>query len=286
MLLRALPKTALALAVSLALPLAAQQTETPDLDQVVATVAGIDITLGHLAAAKATLPDQYRNLPADVLFPGILDQLIQQTALSQSFQGDMPKRIQLALDNETRSLMAGEVVEGVLAAAVTPELLEERYRAQFSSGPQGEEYKAAHILVETEEEANQVKADLDEGADFAQTARDKSTGPSGPRGGDLGWFGTGVMVPEFEAAVIALKPGEVSQPIQTQFGWHVIQLNETRIKEAPALAEVQEQLEGEIRQEAVRNHIDALLESTEIDRSMAEDIDPAVLDQIDLTQNP
>ena len=277
----------LAVAVALtvtALPAWSDEHATVDLDQVVANVNGVDITLGHMAVAKSTLPEQYRQLPADVLFPGILDQLIQQTVLGQSYEGEWPMRITLALDNETRSLIAAEVVEGILADALKPGLVEQYYQDRYESAEQSLEYNAAHILVETEEEALQIKTDLDEGADFAQTAREKSTGPSGPRGGDLGWFGPGVMVPSFEAAVLELEEGQISAPIETQFGWHVIKLMDRRNKEAPQLAEVRQELEQAIRQQAVEDQIKELLDAAKVDRSGAEGIDPGVLDQIDLSK--
>jgi len=277
----------LAVAVALtvtALPAWSDEHATVDLDQVVANVNGVDITLGHMAVAKSTLPEQYRQLPADVLFPGILDQLIQQTVLGQSYEGEWPMRITLALDNETRSLIAAEVVEGILADALKPGLVEKFYQERYENAEQSLEYNAAHILVETEEEALQIKTDLDEGADFAQTARDKSTGPSGPRGGDLGWFGPGVMVPSFEAAVLELEEGQISAPIETQFGWHVIKLMDRRNKEAPQLAEVRQELEQAIRQQAVEDQIKELLDAAKVDRSGAEGIDPGVLDQIDLSK--
>jgi peptidyl-prolyl cis-trans isomerase C len=283
---RLMPIAAAAIAVMTAVPLFAADDDAPDLSQVVATVNGETITLGHIAVAKASLPDQYRNLPSDVLFRGILDQLVSQTLLSQSFEGDRPERIVLALENETRSLIAGEVVENILANAVTPEAVEAMYAEQYLNVEQGQEYSAAHILVETEEAASQVKADIDAGADFAATAREKSTGPSGPRGGDLGWFGKGVMVPAFEAAVVALEPGQVSDPIQTDFGWHVIKLNEIRTATAPGLDAVRGEIEAAVRDKALQDRIADLNSSGDIDRTGADAIDPSVLDQIDLTKRP
>lgn len=274
---------ACAVALTIAAPRVSAQDDPPGLDTVVATVNGAEITLGHVAVAKASLPDQYRNLPANVLFPGILDQLIQQSALAQSFEGERPQRIELALENETRSLLAGEVIEDIMAGAVTPDLVEKVYQDQYADGAQGQEYRASHILVETQEEAREIRSDLEGGADFAATAREKSNGPSGPRGGDLGWFGAGQMVPAFEAAVIALQPGEVSEPIETQFGWHVIKLHEVRQKEAPELEEVRAEIEQKIRNEAVTSRLAELTEAAEIDRSGAEQLDPDVLDRIDLT---
>ena len=151
---RFLPAVVAALSLSLSAPAFADGHEAPGLDTVVATVNGVEITLGHMAVAKATLPDQYQQLPAEVLFPGILDQLISQTALVQSFVGETPDRVRLALDNEHRSLIAGEVVEGVMQNAVTDAALEAAYNARFAGADAGEEYNASHILVETEEEAD------------------------------------------------------------------------------------------------------------------------------------
>lgn len=273
-----------ALCLSVATPGIAQDDAAPDLNTVLATVNGVEITLGHIAVARATLPEQYQQLPAQVLFPGILDQLISQTALLQSFDGERPARVTLALENEERSLIAGEVVEGIMRDAVTESGLQEAYEATYGNGIGGEEYNASHILVETEEEALAIQTDLANGADFADTAREKSTGPSGPGGGNLGWFGPGQMVPTFEAAVIALRPGEVSDPVQTQFGWHVIVLNDVRQTEAPTLEAVRSELEDQIRNEAVQARITELTEAAVVDRSGAEGIDPNILNEIDLTQ--
>lgn len=282
---RLIPVAAAILAVSFAGQAPAQSADGPDLDQVVAVVNGTIITLGHVAAAKTTLPEQYQSLPADVLFPGIIDQLIQQTVLQQAFEGDLPRRVTLSLDNETRSLVAAEVVESIMTTAVTDELVEETYQAEYGSGEQGNEYSAAHILVETEETALEIKKEIEEGADFATLAQQKSTGPSGPRGGDLGWFGTGVMVPTFEQAVLAMEPGDVSDPIETQFGWHVIKLNEIRIKEAPAIEEVRTDLEQQIRQDAVSKRIEGLMETAEIDREGGAAMEASILNDIDLSRS-
>ena len=268
-----------AVAVSLAFPVTAQ--DTPSLETVVATVNGTDITLGHMIIARATLPDQYQQLPDEVLFEGILDQLVQQTALADTFEGDLPARVALSLDNETRSLMAGEVIENVMADPLDEAAVQAAYDEQYAGQEAGEEYNASHILVETEEEAKAIKAELDDGADFAEIAREKSTGPSGPGGGSLGWFGAGMMVPTFEAAVVEMEIGGVSEPVQTQFGWHVIMLNETRALEAPALDTVREEIELQLRQTRVQTQIDTITEAATVDRTAAEGIDPSVLKNID-----
>ena len=269
----------LALSACLALPATAQ--DEAGLDTVVATVNGTEITVGHMIIARATLPEQYQQLPDEILFKGILDQLVQQTALADTYQGDLPARVKLSMENENRSLVAGEVIENVMAGPVDEEALKAAYEQQYASAEQGDEYNASHILVETEEEALAIKAELDGGADFAEMAREKSTGPSGPGGGSLGWFGKGMMVPSFEAAVIAMETGAVSEPVETQFGWHVIMLNETRKTEAPALDTVREELELQIRQTRVQTTIDSITEAADVDRAAAEGIDPAILKNIE-----
>ena len=279
--LKTLP--ALALACSMALPVAAQ--DTPSADTVVATVNGDEITLGHVIVARASLPPEYDSIPDEELFEGIVGQLIQQAALAQSVTGDLPSRIPLALENERRSLIAGEAVESALAAALNEAAIQEIYDTQFANVVMGEEYDASHILVETEEEAAAVKTMLDEGADFAQTAKDKSTGPSGPRGGALGWFGTGAMVPEFEAATVGLDVGAVSEPVQTQFGWHVIKLNDKRDKPAPTLEESRADISAQIQQAAFLAKVEEVTSDAEIDRSGEQGLDPALINDLDLVGN-
>ena len=139
--------------------------------------------------------------------------------------------------------------------------------------------------VETREDADGIKSELDEGADFAELAKQKSTGPSGPNGGALGWFGLGAMVPEFETAVVALEPGQISQPVQTQFGWHVILLNDTRKAKAPELDQVRAEIEAELRQKAVEERIAELTEQGEIEKPQIEDLNPEILRNLDLVRN-
>ncbi len=139
------------------------------------------------------------------------------------------------------------------------------------------EFNASHILVESEEEAQAVIEELEGGADFAALAKEKSTGPSGANGGSLGWFGPGMMVEEFETAVAEMEPGEVSDPVQTQFGWHVVKLNETRLPEAPEMSEVRGTLESEIWEERLREEIAAVVDAAEVERSDVSGIDPSVL---------
>lgn len=272
-----------AVALMLALPVQAQDTLTAD--SVVATVNGTEITLGHMLMVRASLPEQYQQLPDDVLWDGIMDQIVQQTVLSQQDSGEETRRIKLALENERRALMAAQVIEGIVDDAVTDAAVQEAYEQTYLQADQAEEFNASHILVTTEEEAAAIVEELNGGADFAEVARAKSTGPSGPNGGQLGWFGAGMMVPEFQAAVEALEVGAISGPVQTQFGWHVIILNEKRAKEAPSLDEVRAEIEAQLSQLAVSQKIDELTNAAAVTRTAKEEVDTSVLSNIGLLED-
>lgn len=245
-------------------------------DTVVATVNGTKITIGDMIAMRDQLPPQYLQLPDDVLFKGILDQLIQQTTLEQSVSSKLSKKDTLQLENTKRAFMANVALTAVTDAAVTDDALQKAYDAKYAAMDAGLEYHAAHILVQTEAEAKAIKAKLDAGGDFAQLAKENSKDGSAAQGGDLGWFGKGMMVKPFEDAVVAMKPGQVSDPVQTQFGWHIIKLEETRPAKKPALADVKDELAKQIQQEAVGAKIKELTDAAKIERTDT-GIDPAVL---------
>ncbi|MGA9433734.1 MAG: peptidylprolyl isomerase [Roseobacter sp.] len=274
---------AVMLAAQVASPLQAQEATDISPDTVVATVNGQDITLGHMIAARATLPEQFDQAAPQDLYNGILQQLIQQTALAQRID-TLPPLVALTLENEERSLKAGEAVEAALLDAVTDEDLQAAYDAQYANVEPQEEYNASHILLETEEEAIAAIEEIEGGAEFATVAREKSTGPSGPNGGELGWFGAGMMVPSFESAVIALEVGEVSAPVQTQFGWHVITLNDARKQSVPTLDEVREELLTGLRNEAARTIITSAPDDQDVILPELEGIDPAILIQRELLE--
>lgn len=253
----------LALATALALPAMAEGESAAT---VVATVNGTDITLGHMIALRETLPEQYKALPDDVLFKGILDQLVQQEALAQSLTTLAPKD-QLVLDNERRGYVSGLVLQQAISAAVTDEALQAAYDARFADFKGQTEYNAAHILVADEARAKELKAELDGGADFAELARANSTDTgSGANGGDLGWFGMGMMVKPFEEAVVAAEVGKVAGPVKSDFGWHLILVKETRIAEKPTLEEMRAELAAEVEQQAIKAEVDRLMATATVTR--------------------
>ncbi len=274
--------TASVIALAIAVPAFAQ--DAPTADTVVATVNGTNITLGHMVMVQAGLPEQYRSLPDEVLFDGILDQLINQTLLADSDDAAETLRVKIALDNERRALLAAEAAENFAQTAISDEALMAAYSEKYAGTSQGEEFNASHILLETEEDAKAVVEEVNGGADFAAVAREKSTGPSGPNGGALDWFGPGMMVPEFQAAVETLDVGEISAPVQTQFGWHVIKLNDKRTKPAPQLEEVRDQLTQELQQQAIQDHLTSMRETAQIERDLADDTAKAALRNMELLE--
>jgi peptidyl-prolyl cis-trans isomerase C len=269
------------IAICGALPAIAE--ESPSLDTVVATVNGEVITLGEMISVRAGLPEQYHSIPSDVLFGSILEQLVQQTALAQGLGETIPQRVEISLNNERRTLLAAEALE---AFVLQNNLSDDELRASYDDKYQGfvgeEEFSASHILVPTEEEAQTIRKELTDGADFAETAKAKSTGPSGASGGSLGWFGMGQMVKPFEEAVVELAVGEISQPVQTQFGWHLILLNDARKSLAPSFEDAKAELESEAQRRAVESFIATTTDDAHVDQTGAEGIDPSVLAQIQL----
>ena len=261
----------------------------PTRDSVVATVNGTDITLGEMIQTAAQLPPEYRQLPPDVLFQGVMDQLIQQQLLADTVT-EAPDRVEIALANLRRQLLAGEVVNRIGTEALSDDAVQAAYDAAFAEMLPSTEYNAAHILVATEEEAIGLIARIEGGEDFAALAKELSldTG-SGSAGGELGWFGVGMMVPEFEQAVIALsesgETGAISPPVQTQFGWHIVRLNESRPQEPATLDEVRPELETQLRNDAIQARLDELAAGATIVRPEAGAFDPGLISALDLLED-
>lgn len=272
-----------ALSVMMAAPSLAQESIDPG--TVVARVNGQEITLGHIIVTFASLPQQYQQLPVETLYPNILEQLIQQTALAQSIGTDDPLYVKISVENERRALRAAEEIDRILKMGASDGEIQAAYDEQYAEGFGGDEFNASHILVETEDEAKAVKAMLDTGSDFAELAKEKSTGPSGPNGGSLGWFGLGAMVPPFEAAVIVLEPGQVSDPIKTQFGWHVLILNEKRKETAPALDDVRDEIADRLQNEAIEARVAEVTDGATIERPETEGLDMNIIRDLDLVRN-
>lgn len=252
-------------------------------DTVIAKVGETEITLGEVIIARTMLPQQYAQFPDEILFSGLVDQLVQQQLLADELE-NVPASIEYTLANERRGLLAAAVVNELSETAVTPEALQQAYDDRYADAPEIPEYRASHLLVETEEEANAAKAQLDAGEEFATVAQAVSTDATSANGGDLGWFGEGAMVPEFETAVMALEVGDVSDPFETQFGWHIVTLVDERMQPVPEFEEVAPQLTGELQEAAVVAYLDELTAAATIERPEEGAFDPSVINQIELLE--
>jgi peptidyl-prolyl cis-trans isomerase C len=223
-----------------------------------------------MLAMQRQLPAQYQQVPLEMIYPVLLERMIDAKLIAGA-----ARRGQLQNDAEVRTRVAAyeeRVMQDVfltrkIAQQVTDARLRDEYAKYVKANPPKDEVHARHILVATEAEANAILAELKKGGDFQKLANEKTIDPSGKTtGGDLGFFGKDEMVPEFSAVAFALKPGEVSEkPVKTQFGWHVIRVEERRTV-AATMEEVREQLVSELSQEIVNAEIDALRKGAKIER--------------------
>jgi peptidyl-prolyl cis-trans isomerase C len=250
---------------------------------VLAEVNGKNITLDHIIAAVAKLPSEYNTLEADYLLEGVLNQIVKQEIMAQILDTS-EKFIEVSLENEIRSIRAKYSIEKLMEGFPGNDQLLAAYETATETIQSLEEFNASHILVESENEALNILNLLKAGSDFSKLAQEKSTGPSGPNGGQLGWFGPGQMVPEFEAAVLVLEIGSISQPVKTQFGWHLVKLNDRRVKAPPTF----EEMKPELVQQLSQARIDQLLK-IETDKSIVKlldtKIEPSLIRNLNLLKN-
>lgn len=271
---------ALVIAAPAIAPLAASAQDGAD--RVVATVNGETITLGQMIVMRQSIEDpQMAGLPDQALWDMMLDQLIRQTAMAATGSENAGVRAQLEL--QRRNTLATAAVGQVAGPEPTEAEVQAAYDKLFAATGPVTEYSAAHILVDSEEAALEVKARLDEGADFGTLAEERSTGPSGPNRGDLGWFSPDQMVPPFAEAVKAMQKGQISEPVKTDFGWHVIKLNDTRLREAPPLDEVREQIVQLVRRDRVEAEIARVMGEAKIEKT--DGVNPSLLNQVDLLED-
>ena len=250
---------------------------------VLAEVNGKNITLDHIIAAVAKLPSEYNTLEAEYILEGVLNQIVKQEIMAQILDTS-EKFIEVSLENEIRSIRAKYSIEKLMEGFPGNDQLLAAYETATETIQSLEEFNASHILVESEKEALNILNSLKAGSDFSKLAQEKSTGPSGPNGGQLGWFGPGQMVPEFEAAVLVLEIGGISQPVKTQFGWHLVKLNDRRVKALPTF----EEMKPELVQQLSQARIDQLLK-IETDKSIVKILDtkiePSLIRNLNLLKN-
>ena len=234
--------------------------ETAPADPVVARVGDQVIHRSDVEAAIETLPENLRSMPPQMLYPSILDQLVDGRALvieAKKTGLDKDPDVQRAVAAAAERALESAILSKEVAPLVTKAAVQARYDATIAGKPGPEEVHARHILVPTEAEAKSIIAQLDKGADFATLAKKYSKDPGGAQGGDLGFFRKDEMVAPFADAAFALKPGTYSKtPVHTQFGWHVIEVLAVRNAPAPTFAEAAPKLRQAMIQAAVTKVID------------------------------
>lgn len=246
-------------------PAAVAQTEG---EVVIATVNGEKIYRGEFEEAYAQLPPQAQQMGMETIFPLLLERIVDEKligiAAGKAVPVDDPEVMKQMAELRERIVMQ-VYFEREINAKLTDEVLQKRYDLWKEANPAASEVHARHILLETEEKAREVLAEVQGGKEFAAAAQEYSTGPSGPNGGDLGFFTADQMVKPFADAAFAMKPGEVSaEPVKTDFGWHVIKVEDRREQAQPGLEEMKEQLSQEATQEIAAEMMAGLREGAEI----------------------
>ena len=269
--------SALACAAALALPgaTAAQDTETDtaggdgsDANPVVAIVNGAEIRYDQVVDSARQLPRQYQQ-QFQQIFPALLDRMVDMELLGEAALDsnvDQTEAFEQRMAN-VREQVAREVwLNGKIEDYITEERLRAAYETYKKNNPPEEQVKASHILVDDKQLARDLIDQLDEGAEFAKLASEHSTGPSGQQGGDLGFFGKGEMVEPFSNTAFELDTGEVvDEPVETQFGWHVIKVTDKRTQEPDRFEEMRDQLRQQVRQQAVQSLLSDLREGADIE---------------------
>lgn len=249
-----LATAALVVAVSFQAPVFAEE------DAVVAKVGDLEIRQSELDLAVQNLDPQLQQLPDEqkkvAALSGAIDvKLLAKGAIDEGMKDTEDFKQRMAYI-EARELH-NSYFRKYVVDAVTPEEVKARYDKEIAAMPKQEEVHARHILVKTEDEAKAVIAELDGGKDFAEVAKEKSQDSNKDDGGDLGWFTKGRMVPEFEEAAFALEKGAYTKtPVKSQFGFHVIKLEDRRDVQPPAL----EQVEPQVKQLVMRDKYLAVIE--------------------------
>jgi peptidyl-prolyl cis-trans isomerase C len=270
---RAILALSLALLAAPAWAQAAKPAKAPagaPADPVVARVNGSELHRSDVVEAIRGLPPQVQQQPMDRLYPALLDQMVGTLLVSQAgrkskMQDDPEVKKRLALVQD--QIIAQAYVDRLLQKQVTDQKLHARYDKFIKDAPPREEVHARHILVASEDEANGIIAELKKGGDFNKLAADKTTDPSGKTsGGDLGYFTKEDMVPEFADAAFKLKPGEYTdKPVKTQFGWHVIKVEDRRPAKPPSFEQVKQKLGSDISHEIIGDKVKELRTAAKIE---------------------
>jgi peptidyl-prolyl cis-trans isomerase C len=273
---RSIPLAAIA-ALLLVLPVAAgcskeSSSEAPQAsasDPVVARVNGVDIKESDLALAEEDLGADTQAVSPEAkrehLISYLADIIMVTQAADKKKLADSPefKRRLAFLRNK---LLMGYELQDEAKSAVTNEALHQTYDEAVKSMGGQEEVRARHILVESEDEAKTLLDQIKGGADFATLAKEKSKDPGAAEGGDLGYFTKDQMVPEFADVAFKMYPGQLSNPVKTQFGWHIIKVEDKRAKQPPEFEKVKDQIEAYLARKSQTEFITKLRQSAKIER--------------------
>jgi peptidyl-prolyl cis-trans isomerase C len=258
---------ALAVAALACAPAASLRAE--DANPVVARANGVDIHESDIAFAEGEIggnmpqmgPDQKR----DYLITYLADVVVLSQAAEQKKLADDPD-VQRRLAFDHNRVLMEALLQNVGKAAVTDAAMHQVYDDAVKQVPSEQEVHARHILVPTEDEAKAIEDQLKKGADFAALAKEKSKDPGAADGGDLGYFTKDQMVPEFAEVAFKLDKGQISDPVHTQFGWHIIKVEDKRTKPTPAFDQVKTQLENYVAHRAQAELVDNLRKNAQIER--------------------
>ena len=262
----------------LAIPSSNAETKLKPLEKmetkIVATVDGKPIFLSEIIGMAQRLPEQYRKMSLEAVYPSLLTRAIDSKLVTLegrragfSKDPDVKKRL---LDVEDQ-IISEIFLTKTIGSQVTEEALQKIYSETKSEMASGDQIKARHILLDSEEKAMEIIKKLQAGGEFAKLASEYSTGPSAASGGDLGWFGEGQMVPEFSKAAFALNPGDiVTKPVKTQFGWHIILVEDRKVSAPPSFDEAKEQLASTMSQKLLKELIETLRTKVKIVRFKAD----------------
>ncbi|UCH74258.1 MAG: peptidylprolyl isomerase [Rhodospirillales bacterium] len=252
-------------------PAVAQTTaETPPEQVVVAKVDGQSIYLSDLITAYSQLPAQAQQMGMEAVYPFLLDRVIDERLLAvaaeKAIAPDDPE-VTEQLEQMRERISIQVYFTRTLEEKVTEERIREGYDQYLKDNPPAEEVHARHILLETEEKAREVLTEIQGGKDFAEAAKEHSTGPSGPNGGDLGYFAADAMVKPFADAAFAMQAGDISSdPVQTQFGWHLIKVEDRRETPQPGFEEMRDQISQELAQTVATELLDGLRGAATIEK--------------------
>jgi peptidyl-prolyl cis-trans isomerase C len=244
-------------------------------ETVVAKIGGIDVTQAEITLAEEGLDANYAKLPADQRRLAALAALLDIKSIALKAKqakvdetADFKTRVAFLTDRTLHDAY----FKTEIADKITDAEVKARYDKEVAATTPENEVRARHILVKTEDEAKAVIKELEAGGKFEEIAKSKSTDGAAAQGGDLGYFGRGQMVPEFEKAAMDLKPGEYTKvPVKTQFGFHIVKVEDIRAKQAPAFDQVKDQVKDVVMREKYIQTVRAWRDELKV-----EFIDPAV----------